>query len=164
MFSLTRQWVPRLASYPEREIDDCTTIIMHRSGPWKPPYDVPTDGEDVAVLFQENDFGTARKMPYQYVVGPHGVYECVPWWRISPHAAEWNDASIGVAILADLRREAPSETMYDDIIGLVQWLETCVDAPLDVCGHTDLPGATSDPTKICPGDKLDLDFIRNGGA
>jgi len=75
------------------------------------------------------------------------------------HARRWSRAGVGIACLGDFRSEYPSLEMWESLVTLCStlchWIGVC-----EIYSHSELPFASKDPEKQCPGKNLDMDRLR----
>jgi len=159
-FSLVQQIVPDFDKYRQRDPNLITHCVIHRSGPWPAAYGDPQDAQDLVNIFcHKEEVGkyVGYKMPYTFVLNPHNrvVYQSNYITAVTPHAKSQNKTGIGIAILQDLRNEALTPEAYVTLVKFCAYLRQTTGLDLTVAGHTDLPGATDDPDKECPGKMLD---------
>lgn len=137
-----------------REID---AVLIHRCS-------VGNNARDVMHGFAGGIPQAARivgyRMPYHFVVDASGeVTQCVTVGRQAPHAASWNSRSIGVAVLGDFRRNAPTGSQWNAAATLVGLLAS--PERWDVLGHDEAPGGSNDPRKQCPGRRWPMEQFRS---
>ena len=140
---------------------DPTRIVVHRIGPALNGVTVRA-AEDVAAFYGQNPQYTGGKPAYHAVVTADGEVEISERdTKICMHAVGYNGESLGIAVVGDFRKAKIRPHQY---AALLQW---CVDKcraygiqPGRVSGHTDLPGATNTPGKICPGKGIDIQQLR----
>jgi hypothetical protein len=159
---LNQQIVPNLHKYLNRSFSSLERIIIHRSGPWPKEYGEHKDAQDVANTFANNNLGTGYKMPYSYVLNPDNlsVFRAVPLEKVTPHAGRYNITSVGIAILKDLRNEHIDDEAFVLLAELCNHIRMFTNKDLEIVGHTDLPGASKDLDKVCPGKNLDIHELK----
>jgi N-acetyl-anhydromuramyl-L-alanine amidase AmpD len=151
----------------ERDISRIKTLIIHRVGKDK-KYNLSLGdtGPEIAKQFLHNPAVakyTGGENPYTFIIGKKGeIWQCLPIDEVGNHARRWNVPGCGIACIGDFRYESPTD---DQLASLLKLCEVLIRAfgitPWDIDGHTDSgPGATSTPGKQCPGEKLDLDYVR----
>jgi len=95
--------------------------------------------------------GTGHKLPYTFVVGRDGlITQTLPLNHVGPHAWTWNARSYGVACVGDFTRDRPTGSQWDSAVALCACLMDFYGV-VQVQGHTSVPMATTDDSKICPG-------------
>jgi N-acetylmuramoyl-L-alanine amidase len=73
------------------------------------------------------------------------------------HVRGYNEHSIGICLVGNLDRQAPSPAAYATLVVLLrELLERHGLTPKQVRGHREFPGVT----KSCPGRRFDLDELR----
>jgi len=118
------------------------------------------NAEEIARWFYDNPLEgkTGKRMPYHFVVLSDGVVEQAVKLKFeAPGALKLNKNGIQLAVLGDFRRETPTpeqlKAVQELCLFLVAW-NKC-----SITGHTDSPGASSNPNKICPGKHLSASWI-----
>lgn len=143
----------------ERDHKGIDTIAVHRIG--------KSLGEDAVTICRRfiDDPAVAKytgaEVPYTFIIGIKGrLWQCLPVSEIGAHARRWNAQAIGVACIGDFRKHEMPPIQFDKLIRLSAALQYAWPNVLQVKGHDELPGGSSDPNKRCPGDKLDMDHVR----
>ena len=118
--------------------------------------------DELNVLFQDVSVGTGGKFPYHIVIFSSGTtVQCVPLNRAAPGALLYNDSGIQIALTGDFRfSKKPTveqQSALESICGLLFKLY----GRLQIVGHTEMPGASTETNKICPGTGLDLKKLRD---
>jgi N-acetyl-anhydromuramyl-L-alanine amidase AmpD len=105
---------------------------------------------------------TGGKFPYHLLITQAGTIEqCLPLSYNAPAAmSELNRTGIHIALVGDFRKEAPRNDQEVTLANLCHTLQLAYNWKLEIVGHTDKAGSSSDPNKECPGRKLDLDHLR----
>jgi hypothetical protein len=107
---------------------------------------------------------TGGEIPYCFL-GKYegGIDQMIPISHYAPHARRWSWSGISYAVAGDFReRDDPTENQWRDVVDIgalcVSWLQR----PVNECvfAHDELPAASKDPDKRCPGGRLDLDRLR----
>lgn len=150
--------IPECSVLPWRAKDKrderlATHFLVHRN-------DVGRTPEDVMDFFTHKDKSTGGRFPYHYFIGRDGtVYQTASLTIATPGAAGANRISIQACLDGDFRKHKPSEAQWESLIKLtaLHWLWK---PSLFVEGHTERPGRSADPKKVCPGDKLSLPALR----
>lgn len=107
---------------------------------------------------------TNGEMPYAIVIPTNGNIELaleIGDW--GPHAARWNAQGIGVAVIGDFTKHKPTEAQVKSSVELSTFFGMWFGG-VNSFGHTELPGASSNPKKVCPGEHFPMDFIRKESA
>ena len=142
-------------------LTDIDTIAVHRIG--------KSLGEDAITICRrfiddpEVAKYTGGEVPYAFIigVGPGStIWQCLPISEIGAHARRWNKQAIGVACIGDFRKHDMPDVQYAQLIKLLACLQFGFPRDLEIKGHDELPGASSDPNKKCPGDKLSMRAVR----
>lgn len=147
--------------FAKREIDRIDKVIFHRSGRIRSEWKI--DGFDslpLAHFYWTNVRNKwVRRMPYHIVVLPSGTAQaCVPLSLVTSHAGVHNTKSVAVGVLGDFRYHKPTSEQLGacgEILAALMTLRQDVTAN----GHTELPGSSSDPRKVCPGKYFSLDYV-----
>lgn len=136
------------------------TIAVHRIG--------KSLGEDAITICRrfiddpEVAKYTGGEVPYGFILGAGGtIWQCLPISEVGAHARRWNKQAIGVACIGDFREHMMPPFQYKRLIHLLACLQFGFPRDLEIKGHDELPGASSDPNKKCPGDKLPMQQVRD---
>lgn len=141
-------------------------IVIHRIS--LEDLDIPDahlDGPRMCAAFQDPaKLGgyTGRENPYALLVRhPEGMIEqCTPLKEVGAHAKAWNKKAIGVAVVGDFRKLAPTSNQWHGTALLAATLSQSFGG-VPVLGHTELgPRATRDQSKRCPGALWPMDEFR----
>lgn len=142
------------AGYPKRKPRDISKQVHHRS---HMGLDTP---EELVEAFKDRSLGTGGKYPYHfYVLRDGSIWQLVRLDEQAPGARGHNRNGIQVAWEGDMRRDVPTTAQWEAGLDLARELYLRFDAP--AFGHTELPNASRDPAKVCPGANLDMDAIRH---
>ncbi len=138
----------------DRDLSKVKYLIVHRIG-------VGENGLEVAKWFESHsEAGTGRRMPYHYIVSRSGcTQQCLPLSDRGAHAVRYNSASVGVACIGDFRKQNPTPEQNKSLIRLLTELKRRFPTTT-IARHDELPGASTDPFKVCPGPLLKLDHIK----
>lgn len=135
------------------------TIAVHRIG--------KSLGEDAITICRrfiddpEVAKYTGGEVPYGFIIGAGGtIWQCLPISEVGAHARRWNKQAVGVACIGDFRKHVMPIVQYDKLIKLLAVIQFGFPRDLAIKGHDELPGASSDPNKKCPGDKLSMHGVR----
>ena len=135
-----------------RKFEHVDKLIIHRIG--------DTLGE-TGVEIAAGSY-TGGNMPYHFVIRKTGVIDqCLTLGDNAPHARRWNASGLAVAVVGDFRVHEPTLAQREALkafCGL--WLLY----GLEVVGHDELPGASKDKNKQCPGHKLEMNQLRHDAA
>ncbi len=140
---------------------DIDTIAVHRIG--------KSIGEDAITICRrfiddpEVAKYTGGEVPYGWIIGADAgstIWQCLPISEGGAHARRWNKQAIGVACIGDFRKHEMPDVQYDQLVKLLACLQFGFPRDLEIKGHDELPGASSDPDKKCPGDKLPMNGVR----
>ena len=151
-----------------RKCESVSLMVVHRIGPKLGEVNVH-GAEDIASAFSKHhEWHTGGQMPYNFVIREDGVVEqALAMNDAGMHSLKFNASSIGVALIGDFRTAPPTAAQLEALTLLsMLWVQHCwargkfdkVDAL--VKGHDELPGASSDKNKACPGYKLDMKALR----
>ncbi len=141
---------------------DIDTIAVHRIG--------KSIGEDAITICRrfiddpEVAKYTGGEVPYGWIIGAdptETIWQCLPISEVGAHARRWNKQAIGVACIGDFRKHVMPSHQYAQLIKLLACLQFGFPRDLKIKGHDELPGASADPRKKCPGDLLPMQEVRN---
>jgi len=119
----------------------------------KPIADDVLDGPLLVSAFCRGPMGfyTTNRAPYHVLVRTTGAAEqMLALDRVGAHARRYNYASLAVAVVG----ETPNRAQYESLVRVCAELALYARAP--IVGHTDLPNASVDPAKRCPGGGLSI--------
>ena len=148
----------RSSPLSETKID---TIIVHRTI-W-----TPNDAAGICKRFQEDPELaeiTGGENPYHILINATdsgaSITQCIRLLEVGQHARRFNRRAIGVALCFDTLHaplpHAMGQALIQVLKPLVFWAGPTVAGTL--YGHDELPGASSDPNKKCPG--IDMAMVR----
>lgn len=150
-------------TYKRRTIDEIVGVMIHRVGKDFSPGATTDFGNTAEEICQEFTDGvaapyTGSKVPYSFIVEDDGrVAQCLPLSWVGPHALKMSRGWLSVALIGDFRYSSPSNEQFGSAVILVRSLLGAIGQGVGaVQGHTDVPGATSDSKKVCPGECLNL--------
>jgi hypothetical protein len=120
---------------------------------------------------------TRCEIPYTLMLGGNlgpdeydgVIWQTLPMLEIGAHARRWNHVAIGVAVIADPRVRPLSDKQHANLVELLSDLTQAFkidplaiddDGSPFLAGHTELPGASKDPNKQCPGKYLPMANLR----
>lgn len=151
-----------LAKHKRRSLEDIAKLVVHRT------MDLPVE----LLIAEYRNTGkfqagwyTGGLFPYHFYMprlgGASHCYQTLPLTAIGPAALRsLNKAGIHVALGGDFRKEAPPLEQGQALVILCAKLMDCFDGQLAILGHTELAGASKDPSKECPGKYLNLGILR----
>lgn len=147
-----------------RDISKLQKIIVHRI-----EEELGHDAPSLAKAFKDTTkFAagsyTGGEMPYTFVLCTNGVWEqALALGDIGPHAMRYNAEGVGLAIIGDFRHQIPTAVQWVALVEFCVMLVGWRGQPVERClfGHDELPGASSDPNKECPGKHIDMNELRN---
>ena len=160
---------PEVVAKHVRAITAVTLAVVHKTsvsqlGPDN-PHPIPDAGLDAVGLcrtFRDNPspppvgLGTAGWIPYGALITARGVVEqCAPLAVETYHARRWNPSSFAIALVGDFDAATPSPAMWRAAVNALASL-AILNGGLDIHGHTELPAASGDPNKQCPGRHLSM--------
>lgn len=143
-------------------LTDIDTVAVHRIG--------KSLGEDAVTICRrfiddpEVAKYTGGEVPYAFIIGADAgstIWQCLPISEVGAHARRWNKQAIGVACIGDFRKHVMPSHQYAQLIKLLACLQFGFPRDLKIKGHDELPSASSDPNKKCPGDKLSMERVRS---
>lgn len=153
-----------------RDTDNIKRIVVHKFGP-------EVDGEaitDVSVarkafarrgMWRAGSY-TAGKMAYHFLYdfNTGTIYQALPLDRVGVHAIGFNWDSVGVALIASRGESqvcSPDwQSFYDFLAQLRVGIMHDNGNFVHIHGHMELPGASRDPFKDCPGHGINLRQLR----
>ena len=95
---------------------------------------------------------TGREVPYSLLCRTDGSWDqLLTLDDISPHAKRWNATGLALSFAGDFRRHEPTAAQWQSGIEMARCLMTWLGKTDEIFGHTELPGATNDAEKKCPG-------------
>jgi N-acetyl-anhydromuramyl-L-alanine amidase AmpD len=102
-------------------------------------------------------------MAYTFVVTETGrIQQARPVTALTPHSKGYNRTTLGIAAIGDFRTRSPDRNQWDATAQLCAFL--CIYLlhidRKNIKGHTERPGASDDPGKVCPGSLWDMDKFR----
>lgn len=162
--------------YERRLVTDIDTVLVHRIDPEEM-------GRNLGISIEMSSVGLSAaftdprtkigKMAYSILVKPDGVVEqALPLSYVSPHGKRWNFRAVGVAFMGNFTHEEPTDMQVTAGKWVLRLLVQAFcppsftvmdkDGKIYPClmGHTEAPGSFGDPTKVCPGQYLPMDELR----
>ena len=143
----------------ELDLSKISTLAVHRIG--------KSLGEDAITICRRfiDDPKVAKytgaEVPYTFIIGEAGtIWQCLPVSDYGAHARRWNVHALGVACIGDFRVHNMPAVQYSQLLRLCVVLNFGFKKGLDIKGHDELPGGSSDPNKRCPGARLDMQSLR----
>jgi hypothetical protein len=126
------------------------------------PHPIPDDqlgAVGLAMAFKDRGLCTGGRPPYHILICMDGAAEQIlPLSVQGVHARRYNDESIAIAMAGNTdMREAPL-AQHKTLVEVCKPIYK-LNGGLQIAGHTDLPGASGDPRKRCPGRFLPLEPI-----
>ena len=90
------------------------------------------------------------------------IWQCLAVDDLGFHARQWSTPAIGVALIGDARKKAPSHKQRNALVDLLALLSMGfgIDPFKVIKGHDELPRGSSDPNKRCPGSLLPMNPLR----
>jgi len=145
----------------KRSLGLIQNIIVHRLGP-KAGITV----NEVTESFLNTDKYAAGsytngQQPYHFWVDVAGrAYQLIPLDEVGWHALRWSKNSVGIACSGDFRISPPTDAQLQTLTGICLALVLWIGDDWKIFGHTELPGATLDLGKECPGKFMDIPTLR----
>ena len=125
------------------------------------PHPVPNDRLDADAMreaFERPGMGTGGRVPYHALLKPDLVVEqLLPLVVQGSHASGYNWQSWGVAVVGNYDEIEMPDRVWRTLVDLLAVLAV---VPRNVQGHTELHGASLDPSKRCPGRFVSMDRLR----
>ena len=147
--------------FKRRHLSEIQGVVVHRIGPqgtyngklWS-----MRSAEEIAEFF--NNFPPIGKMAYHFIVTENGyVEQALPLTYVAPGAINLNPKFVQVGVVGDFRKKGPSAVQGMALnrftAALCKMLGT-----MDVRGHMETEGASSDKSKECPGDHINMAGLR----
>lgn len=154
-----------VGTYQARKAEDIRAVVVHHIEVSQEDPAFADTPADIERFFAEHPVGrtaTGGRMPYPILIDASGkVTQTVPLVRITPHAKRHNPSTVGVACVGDFRGRGPTVAQREALVNVCADLlaHFALDATALV-GHDELSGASSDPTKECPGAGLVMATLR----
>lgn len=147
----------------DRSLGGITHIVVHRLGT-----SLGTTAREVAAAFRDtsNHWSagsyTGGQVPYSLFIGQNGdIEQLLELKDIGWHARRWSRPGIGIAVSGDFRTdEHPTPQQWESLVSVCAILGYWIRV-YHLCGHDELPRASADPYKRCPGKNLNMDDLRD---
>jgi hypothetical protein len=137
-------------------------IVVHRlslAGIGIP--DEELTGKQIIESFRDPNLGTGGRPPYHAaILQDTTIEQMLPLAVTGSHAINYNWCSWGVCVIGNTTLRPPRPGQVESLIAACRVL-ACANGGLSIEGHTDLPGASGDPNKVCPGHLMPLDVVRS---
>ena len=145
----------------KRSTEGIDRIVIHRLGPSVGV----TPGEIIKNFKDESRFAagsyTGGTVPYCFQVDPWGrINQLLEIDDLAWHARAYSKPGIGVAVSGDFREHPPTWESDFNLKRLCTLLSYWIGTKCQIFGHTEMPGAGANPNKVCPGEFLDIDHLR----
>lgn len=151
-------------------IEPVRYVVIHRTSlsvrESKNPRPVPDEELDVVQMADAFCRGsmatyTAGLFPYHVMIRRDGVAEqAIPLDTAGAHAQRYNVNTLAVAYIGEHDCNAKQrETLEQVVTALCLHTRTFA-----IVGHSDLPGSSRDPAKVCPHLSFPMDAVRRGVA
>lgn len=139
-----------------RLLNGVDRIIIHRIGGT-----LGETGQEISDWFTTHEEGqTGLKTPYHFIIRKDGtIDQLLALTKLAPHARRYNRTSVAIACIGDFRRHVPTPEQIVSLERLCAIMSRFLRGA-QISGHTELPQASLDPKKVCPGKKLDLRQLR----
>jgi N-acetyl-anhydromuramyl-L-alanine amidase AmpD len=164
-----------------RDILQLDTVAVHRVGKdMKFGIDLGDTAVEICAHFTgkvkqypEVAKATGGQIAYTFMIsGDHGdrgydgmIWQCLPLSDVGHHAKRFSKRAVGIAVIGDPRVKPCSPKQYNSLIWLCSKIVSAIHQPPgQVRGHMELPNASSDPTKECPGELLPMIEVRRDVA
>lgn len=102
---------------------------------------------------------TGGANPYHFIIDFDKTEQALCLDECGAHARRWNSKSIAIALRGDFNYRHPTPYQKSALYQLCCLLSLSLGS-IDIWGHTELPGATKDPLKRCPGVYLRMEQFR----
>jgi hypothetical protein len=146
-------------------------LVIHKTSlalrdPEANPFPIPNellDGPSLAGRFTNPKLGTGGLIPYEILVRGNeaaAAEQLLPLYIRGAHAIGYSWRSIAIAVVCQDELTNPDITpaQRDRLVKICTALVP-LGQGLKIVGHTDLPSASADPRKVCPGSKFALDML-----
>lgn len=150
-----------VSSAPRKTVEICsrTLFVVHRCG-------LGETASEIAAAFAggvpEAAAATGNQMPYTFVIRRNGLIEqALPWTDVAPHARAYNARSASVALVGDMRFDAPTAEQWGSALELCTIAAILTGGASTIYGHDELAGGSSDPCKECPGVRMRMALLRD---
>jgi hypothetical protein len=123
------------------------------------------DAVQMAARFAVTDqyapgYYTKGMLPYTFICRPSGIIEqLLPVTAIEAHAMRWNVQAVSLCCIGDFRKHKPTTAQW---AAATEFCAVWRDYGIVFWGHDELPGASVDPNKECPGAKWNMRKFRSG--
>jgi hypothetical protein len=149
------------ANYKQRGLESIDGVMIHRVGKdHATGADFGDTAEDICRAFTEGPAAryTGHKIPYTFVIEAGGrVAQTLPLSWVGPHALRKSPKWVSVAFIGDFRSHPPTNEQIVSGVILGRMLLGTLALPVQaIKGHTQVPGATADKKKECPGKRFNL--------
>lgn len=145
-----------------RALKDIDKVVVHRI-----ERELGLDAPAIARSFQDTakfkaGSYTGGEMPYTFIICEDGmVDQALELSDAGPHVRRYNHCAVGVAVIGDFRYDEPKAAQWVNLVELsvelLRWLGL---GSHGLYGHDELPDASADPLKKCPGKNLDMNVLR----
>ena len=102
---------------------------------------------------------TGGENPYHFIIDFDKTEQALCLDECGAHARRWNSKSIAIAVRGDFNHKHPTAYQKSALYHLCCILSLHLQK-IDIWGHTELPSATKDPMKRCPGVYLRMEQFR----
>ncbi len=169
LFVRLSPWSQGVSTLRARSREQIEGIIVHRIEVSQEDSSFGDSPREVERFFVEHPIGkkaTGGDMPYPLIIEADGkITQTLPFNLIAPHAVAANPSTIGLALIGDFREQAPSGPQMKSLLQTCIQLVMAIGIPTEklsehLRGHDEIPGASRDPDKECPGRILDMTDLR----
>lgn len=134
-------------------------LIIHRSG-------MGETAADISQAFQDREGEAGRctgwQMPYTFVIRKDGTIEqALRVGDYGPHARAWNVTAIGLALVGDFRQHPATPEQWQALVDFCTLTCSWLGGVSTIFGHDEVQGGRKDRAKECPGEYLDLAYLRD---
>jgi hypothetical protein len=149
------------ANTRKNRVADLAYLVIHRislaqkaDGNPDPIPDAMLSAVDIAEIFSDPKMGTGGLCPYHFLIRKDGTVEqMLPLLTRGAHSIGYNSKSIAISVAGDYRKERATQEMIGRVAAVCAHLIP-INGGLRIVGHTQLPNASADAGKVCPGDGL----------
>lgn len=111
------------------------------------------------IEFYDKLEATGNKWPYHIWIFKNGdAIQLLPLTVVGPAAENFNAHYTQIVLEGDFNKHPPTPDQAVTLVALCTAL--AMGGQTEIIGHTEKPGGSSDPRKVCPGKHLNLDGLR----
>lgn len=123
------------------------------------------DAAGIREFYRTHPEYTGGKMPYTFVINPHGrIEQALGIYDVGPHALRWSSNTIGIVNIGDFNKHRPTQDQWVSTIDLTSEILLALGFGVTrttLAGHTERPNSTKSKYKNCPGKLWDMNSFRD---